>query len=306
MKSASVFWGIWCSNAIGTFFHWHSISLFGLACSTFSLTAFVWPESPHWLASKGRFDECKRAHRWLKGTGKSAEKELHRLTTEHIEIIKLGSLKEVTNKLFYMPTFISCLMIMQFYASGKFVCSIYSIEILKTITSSNTAAYSAMLILDGVTVFSMYIGCILNGFIKRRTQLFSTSAVGLIFIFGLCLYLYLIKLDVLVENNILTIAILVVFSISMSCGPGIMGPSTLGEIIPMKYKNLCTIIVSLWFQVLSSTILKVFPYIYLAVGLHGTFFCYGIVMLVLTLVLYKLMPETKDKTLKEIEECFLK
>lgn len=304
MKTASVFWGIWVSNAIGTFFHWKYIALTGLVCSLFSLTALFWPESPYWLASKGRFDDCKKAHRWLKGTGFRAEKELLWLTTGRIEVMKLASIKQITNKQFYLPTIISCLMILQFYASGKLVCSIYSIEILKKMTTSNSMAYAAMLILDGVTVFSMYVGCVLNFFLRRRVQLFSASALGILFIFTLSLYLHLIKRNFFAENNLVTVVILVVFSISMGCGPAIMAASTFGEIIPLKYKNLSLIIVSVWFQGLNSTLLKIFPYIYLAFGLDGTFFFYGVTMSTITVILYKIMPETKDKTLQEIEECF--
>ncbi|XP_068633563.1 facilitated trehalose transporter Tret1-2 homolog [Battus philenor] len=45
----------------------------------YNFTSFFWPESPQWLASKGRFDECKTAFRWLNGIDEDSETELKNL-----------------------------------------------------------------------------------------------------------------------------------------------------------------------------------------------------------------------------------
>ncbi|KAI5636747.1 sugar transporter domain-containing protein [Phthorimaea operculella] len=167
IKSASVWWGMWASNAIGTFFKWNYIGLFGLICSIWYLTAFIWPESPHWLATKGRFEECAKAHRWLKGVDKESEDELIKLIDSQKEYLdnnpKSRSFKDevknfssmITKREFYMPIALSVLVMAQFHASGKVICSIYSIELIKKITDNESTAYTGMLILDGVGVLEI-------------------------------------------------------------------------------------------------------------------------------------------------------
>ncbi|XP_073952951.1 facilitated trehalose transporter Tret1-like [Choristoneura fumiferana] len=85
LKAASMNIAICIANAIGTFFHWKKIPILGTVCAVYSFSAIFWPESPYWLASKGRFAECMASHRWLKGTGDEAEKELKDLIQAQIE-----------------------------------------------------------------------------------------------------------------------------------------------------------------------------------------------------------------------------
>jgi len=51
-------------------------------------------------------------------------------------------------------------------------------------------------------------------------------------------------------------------------------------------------------------VLKFFPSIYMSIGFHGTFWIYAAVALLGGLFGYILVPETKGKSLKEIESYF--
>ncbi|XP_026740739.1 facilitated trehalose transporter Tret1-like [Trichoplusia ni] len=94
LKSATFFWGVLISNTIGTFFHWRNIAVLGIICSSYSLlTILLWPESPLWLAKKRRFDECSKAHRWLKGFDIDAERELDKIIANNQKIYKKTSIR---------------------------------------------------------------------------------------------------------------------------------------------------------------------------------------------------------------------
>ncbi|XP_052748269.1 facilitated trehalose transporter Tret1-like isoform X2 [Galleria mellonella] len=315
LKVATLYWGIWVSNAIGTFFHWKYIPVFGFVCSLYNLTVFLWPESPLWLASKGRFEECKISHRWLKGTGKIAEIELENLISTYSKAESLGEetngnklalkfFKTLIKKSFYRPLLVSFLSIAMYNLSGKIICSIYAIEIIKKISDSESTAYVAMLILDGVTVFSMYFGCLLIKLLRRRTLLFWSSSISIIFLFALSIYLYLVNISIFNENKIVSILLLVGFSISVSCGPVIMSVSLYGELVPMKHKREATVLISLFFIFLQSSLLKNAPFIFKYFKMHGMFLFFGVSMTTCWFLLYKYLPETKDKTLQEIEDYF--
>ncbi|CAK1595786.1 unnamed protein product [Parnassius mnemosyne] len=315
IKSATFFWGIWISNAIGTFFHWKCIPLFGMVCAGYTMISVFWPESPYWLADKGRFEECRKAHRWLHGSNENSILEVETLIASQTEYLKScdsrkrnwtfsSILHTITCKQFYKPILLSILMVSQYHLSGKYVCSMYVIDIIKRITKSESTAYTGMLILDGVTVLGMYVGCFLSKILKRRTLFLGSSTVGITFLFIIALYLYLIKLSIIGENNIVSILLLISFSVPISCGPMIMTTSLYGEIIPLRFKTACYLITALMSEIYSTSFLKIAPLIFKTFGTHGTFLFYGIASGFFTVLLYIFLPETKDKTLQEIEYYF--
>ncbi|XP_049868802.1 facilitated trehalose transporter Tret1-like [Pectinophora gossypiella] len=316
IKSANIWWGMWAANAIGTFFHWNYIGLCGLICSAMYVTVFIWPESPYWLATRGRFDECARAHRWLKGVDKCAEDELEKLIISQKDHTQFHSrsttvkekitnmLRLVTLKEFYMPISLSVLVIAQYHSSGKIVCSIYSIELIKKITESESTAYMGMLILDGVSVLGMYVGSGLSKIVTRRKLLLVSSASGILFIFALSLYIWLVEMFFISENKIVSLLLLSACSLSLSCGPVIMSMSIYAELIPLRFKSSGVIITILMHFALMGTTIKIAPLVFSTLRLYGAFSLYGVLFSALSYVLYKYLPETKDKTLQEIEEYF--
>ncbi|XP_026332979.1 facilitated trehalose transporter Tret1-like [Hyposmocoma kahamanoa] len=291
LKAASLFWGVWVSNAIGTFFHWNYIGLFGLICSCYYVTVFFWSESPYWLASQGRFEECIKGHRWLKGEGPDSEKELEKLLESQKEFLKNSMIRVTvsdriktfaqmfTLKEFYKPVLLSILMFGIYHSLGKLVVGMYSIEMIKSMTDSEAAAYTGMLIVDGVSVLGLYIGCACSTFLKRRTLLLG-------------------------ENKILTIALLSAYSMMVAGGPTILSTSIYGELVPLRFKSSgVTVIILVHFSTMA-TLFKIAPLIFKTVGVRGTFLLYATVSSFFAYLLYRYLPETKDKTLQEIEAYF--
>ncbi|KAF9418574.1 hypothetical protein HW555_004622 [Spodoptera exigua] len=264
VKSTIFFWGVWIANATGTFSHWKNIAIIAFICSILSLTAFFWPESPSWLALNGRFEECAESHYWLKGYDKDSENELENLIQSQKEYIarckkKEGSskrfkniLETISTKAFYKPLLLSMTVMSLYNFSGKFVCSMYSIELIKKITKSESTAYTGMLILEAVTIFSMQIGCVLS-----------------------------------------------------NCGPMILACSVYGELTPLRYRSSSLPTLAIFSEILMASVLKVSPYIFKYFELHGAFLFYGVTASVFAFLLYKYLPESKDKTLQEIECYFI-
>ncbi|XP_052739907.1 facilitated trehalose transporter Tret1-like [Bicyclus anynana] len=319
IKSASSYWGMWVANVIGTFLNWKNITILAFLCNIYSLTVFMWPESPYWLAEKGKFEECMKSHRWLKGTSVEAEKELDTIVRSYkrsrgeqsdiksifSEEYVLSLYKTATNKTFYKPVSIASLIVLQYHLSGKLVCSMYAIELLKKITKDETTAYRGMLILDGITVFSVYCGCVISQFFKRRTYLLSTSSFAIAFLYILSLCLYLIRESIIPENNFITIGLLGFYSVAVSSGPMILLTSICGELIPIRYQRSSAIIVGTVAATIMVVTIKSSLFLFKTLTLAGTFLCFAILSTIITILLYLYMPETKNKSPLEIEEYFV-
>lgn len=318
IESSIFFWGVWIANVTGTFSHWRNIAIIAFVCCIYSMSAIIMPESPSWLAMMGRFDECAAAHHWLKGYDKESEDELESLIRSQKEYLKkcadrkkpksffqFDVIKEtVTNKGFYKPLLLSMAVMSLYHFSGKLVCSMYAVDLISQITDSESAAYIGMLILDAVTILGMQIGCVLSKLVNRRTLLLSSSVIGIMFLFIISLYLYLVHVSVITENKIISIVLLTSFSVSITCGPMIMPSTIFGEIIFLRYKSTSLLIITLFSELLMATVLKVSPYIFKILTLEGAFLFYGISASIFAFILYIYLPETKDKTLQEIENYF--
>lgn len=308
IKSASMFWGIWTSNAIGTFSHWKNISYIAIISSIYALvTICFWPESPYWLVSKKRFEECSDSHRWLKGTDKNSEEELHKLLntqkSTQKQDIKMIFKTFMYHKL-YKPLLITIIVLALYHFSGKLVCSIYAIDIIKKMTSSESTAYTGMLILDGVTVFGMYAGCLISKFARRRLQILIATIIGVFSLFALSFYLYMVKFGYFGENAYVSLTLLVIFSLSICCGPIIMSTSIAGELLPVECRDICVCVMAVIANMIMATALKFGPLVFTTFDIHGAFLFYGITSSFLLFLTYKYLPETKDKTLQEIQDYF--
>ncbi|CAH0595540.1 unnamed protein product [Chrysodeixis includens] len=317
MKSATLFWGIFLSNAVGTFFHWRNIGLVGILVSVYSLFIFfLMPESPFWLASKQRYDQSSLSHRWVLGKDKESEAALEKLINYQLSVHSNKKPKDfelktflayylnvVSSKQFYMPLTLSFFIQCLYVFSGKVVFAVYAIDIISKITAgSKMSPYTAMLILDGVTVFCMYVGCGIVKLFTRRKLLISTSLTGISFLLAMSLYAFLIKLSVIEENNYLALTMLIGYSISICIGPVILTQTIVGELVPIENRGLASCCIDVSLKILLGTVVKISPLIFKAAGTHGAFLFYGVSTSIFLVLLYKFLPETKDRTLQEIAE----
>jgi hypothetical protein len=82
--------------------------------------------------------------------------------------------------------------------------------------------------------------------------------------------------------------------------PGI----AIGELLPVKIRGHCGGYIFAMFNMSLFFVAKVFPSMLHVMGSHGAFWMFGITSLLGTLFLYLFYPETKGKTLEEIEDYF--
>ncbi|XP_045765671.1 facilitated trehalose transporter Tret1-like [Maniola jurtina] len=316
VKSATFYWGVWISNAIGTFYHWRNIGIVIFVCSIYNLSSIFYKESPYWLATKGRFEECANIHRWLKGTGEDSEEELRKLISSQQEHLSMKAeiegranyrkyikfLNVLRCESFYKPFAYAIFPTCLYHFSGKMAYTVYAIDIIKKLTSSETMAYGGMLVLDAVTVLGMYLGCGLAKIARRRTQLLVFSSMGISFLFVLSIYLYMVNLNILSENKFISLFLLTAFSLSIGSGPIIISACCAAELCPLRYRSYFLCCLSLFNSTLMATVVKFSPILFKYSGAHGAFLFYAISSSIFLFLIYKYMPETKDQTIQEIQD----
>ena len=102
----------------------------------------------------------------------------------------------------------------------------------------------------------------------------------------------------------LTVGSMMFFSAFFVLGPGSISLLVISEIFPLDVRGLAISIstLALWASYLltSMTFLTLIQFF----GLSVTFWLYGLICLAAFLFVYFLMPETKGKSLEEIEELW--
>jgi MFS family permease len=87
-----------------------------------------------------------------------------------------------------------------------------------------------------------------------------------------------------------------------------LGPVTwvmVAEIFPNERRALAISLVGFWNSLVSATVTLVFPWETSHWGVSGTFFVYGLFAVAALIFVVLLGPETRGKTLEEIEQSFL-
>jgi MFS family permease len=76
----------------------------------------------------------------------------------------------------------------------------------------------------------------------------------------------------------------------------------LSELYPLKYRGIAIGIIAFVNSLISSLVQLIFPWELSTLGNALTFFIFGMIALLGFLLMIKIVPETKGKSLEELEE----
>ncbi|XP_069362699.1 facilitated trehalose transporter Tret1-like [Maniola hyperantus] len=307
--------GMLVAHVFGTILYWRTAAV---ACGSFYVVSLILislsPETPPYLASAGKFNECRKSFRWLRGYDEDAEKELEILlnsqkkqTITTPKVSKLKYYADVVRKPeFYKPTMIMMFMFVLFQVSGMTVIPSYTVSIMNEVTDGQIESYTSMLMVDVVRFISAVIACIVINKLNRRTVLFSGICISVASLFTTSSLLYLKDFGYIPDAYKWTPAIptlLYIFGKTLGILP--IPWAIAGEIFPLDYRSLGSGISGLTLSLMFFLVVKTAPSLFSAIGVKGTFCVYGSCISICGVFLYFLLPETKGKTLYEIE-CHFK
>lgn len=305
--SLAIALGIFVAHLIGTFMTWQwsaTISCLFPIISVVLLT--IVPESPSWLISKGKIEEGVKAFYWLRGYGIDAKIELKGIidSKKSLDSEPASTWKEKLKKLkspeLIKPLLIMIIFFMTCQFSGVNAVAFYSIEIVEKAVGKDIDHYLTMLLIDALRVVMSVVACIVCKQYGRRPLCMISGIWTALSMVGLSMFLYWKP-----ENMVwLPLTCLMVYISAISIGlvplPWIM----CGEVFPLKVRGLGSGISSALTFGSFFVVVKTAPGMMKSFGEVITFLTYGIVALIGTSVLYFILPETKGKSLQEIEERF--
>ncbi|XP_068624629.1 facilitated trehalose transporter Tret1-like [Battus philenor] len=307
--------GIFLIHVVGSLLSWQRTSVIcGVASFLCLVMAFFLPESPSWLAVKGKYEESRKAYRWLRGDNEESELEelirsriMLRVDIERQKGSRVKRLTTIRNDLkkreFYLPIIITAHCYMMINVCGNITMPAFSVVIIRIMVSPTANAHALMIVLDSLRIIANVIAVFIIYKFKRRTILFSTGALCVIVHIAIATYVYAKENEILYYDEIWIPCSLLAFQF-LCIGIGMVPmPSVIaGEVIPLQFRSIISSIGVVVLTVFMFIILKSFPLLVDSIYLSGTYWIYAGILIYVLSVLWFVLPETSGKTLQEIEE----
>ncbi|KAJ0171207.1 hypothetical protein K1T71_013406 [Dendrolimus kikuchii] len=313
LETTAVFVGTTIVHLLGHYFNWRIIAIINLMPTLASVAiTCTWPESPAWLASNKEFGECERNFIWLRGEDVAARNELNELIkSQQVDKANLGFLLQVmefgmkfTKKELLKPITIFFFAVILLETSGRHVFPAYATEIVNDITGSDKYSMYYTLYLDMIITLSASFSTALIKIMKLRTLLFSTGAASVFVLLIVCTYLFLTSNGIILNIPWIPIVLFGLYLVLINIGCAPIPLTLIGTIFPLAHRGVGTTLAGMFVSLTMVASLKIIPLSLASIKVYGTFTVLALVMVFSLLVLFFILPETKDRTLQEIENYF--
>lgn len=296
------------SYVTGYFFtmFWMNIACTVIAFLYFIALLFI-PESPRYDISKSKLVRAKKSLIFLRGKKYDVDQEIQTILNAQNELKMNGDSNEnAYKKLFTDPvnrkSFIIVIgLIFGFQMSGMNAVLFYTSGILDQ-ANVQLDPDLATIIVGVIFVIATLISSILVDRLGRRPLLIGSTAVLTTCLLLMGIYFLLQENGTLVDS--LTWAPIVILSAFVSAHALGIGPITwiiMGEILDQSVKEVAAGFAVLIFDAFSIVALLLFPFLSAAVGDGWNFILFSIFAMVAFFFVLFFVPETKGRTLEEIQ-----
>ncbi|XP_023944214.2 facilitated trehalose transporter Tret1-like [Bicyclus anynana] len=309
-------------HTAGNYVHWKTISL--TMCFPLSLAiifTFIYPESPAWLAYKGRFEESKKSFVWLRGKNKESLVEMNALFTAQRDFLRMEMSTKYSNRSkplmrmlwrkisardFYLPIFHMFVLQSCYYWSGNLLIVVYAINLVGKVIDDSDSAFVAMILIDIAFIIGNVSCPILLRYFGNKTIMLPGGALSILFLLCTSAVLYLQEIGTIASDSTLCLYFLVGFMVCSSTAVYMIPFGVTTEIVPLRHRDVAGSFFIIIMSVSYTTSLKVAPYLIIHLGIYGIFLLYAAILTCCLLWVWKYVPETRNKTLQSIEEHFIK
>lgn len=310
VNQLSVTLGIMLAYLLGLFVQWRFLAILGIIpCTLLIPGLFFIPESPRWLAKMGMTEEFENSLQVLRGFETDISVEVNEIKTAVASSNRRTTVRfsELKQRRYWLPLMIGIGLLVLQQLSGINGVLFYSSTIFQNagISSSDVATFGVGSVQVLATTLTLWLA---DKSGRRLLLIVSSSAMTLsLLVVSISFYLkdYYISADSSLYGilSLLSVAGVVVMVIAFSLGMGAMPWIIMSEILPINIKGLAGSFATLanWFF---SWLITLTANLLLDWSSGGTFTIYTVVCAFTVGFVAIWVPETKGKTLEEIQQFF--
>ncbi|CAK8539894.1 unnamed protein product [Lathyrus sativus] len=309
VNQLSITIGVLLAYLLGLFVNWRVLAVLGtLPCLILIPGLFFIPESPRWLAKMRMTEEFEASLQVLRGFNTDISLEVHEIKSSVESIGKGVTIRfaDLKMKKYWFPLMVGIGLLVLQQLSGTNGVLFYSSTIFLNagVSSSNVATVGLgviQVIVTGITTW------LVDKSGRRLLLIISSSIMTLsLFLVSIAFYLQgITEKDSPIYSflGILSVVGIVTMVIGYSLGIGPIPWLIMSEILPVNIKGLAGSIATLtnW---LTSWIITMTANLLLTWSSGGTFLMYTVVAAFTVVFAAVWVPETKGRTLEEIQLSF--
>jgi len=313
--------GILLSYIMGAWLPWNQLAWASAVFPAFLLLVMIpLPESPVWLLSKGRTSEAQKALKWLHHKRRTPNDNIpvelqqmsaYATTSENTQTtvssnIKSGSgfsRKELFRRPVLVPFALTFTLLIFQQVSGIDSIIFYTVSIFHS-AGSQIDDHLATIIVGLVQLVANFLSLFIVDRAGRKPLLIASGAIMCAALSALGTHFYLQKYGTEQNLGLLPLISLIVFMVGFSIGYCSIPFLLMGELIPQKQRSFLSSIAGSLNLGIMFVVIKTYHNLTNSIGEDGTFWFYSGICLCSCFFVYFLVPETKGKSLTEIEEFF--
>jgi SP family arabinose:H+ symporter-like MFS transporter len=253
---------------------------------------FLVPESPRWLIKAG----CEPAAREILiriGGPASAEEEIH--AVKMVLDLEDGSFMELFSRAYRLQLMIALVLMVGSQFSGINAIMYYSTQIFKDATGNNAAAFTSSVWIGLVNLLATSIALIFVDKAGRKPLLLIGNAIQV---------MALLFVGIIFSRNphspaLLWFVMLYIAAFAMAMGP--LPWIVCSEIFPAKLRGRAMSMATFYIWGACLIVAQTFPFLLQKIGPASTFWIYAACSALTLLYVWRRLPETKNRTLEQIE-----
>ncbi|PNF21989.1 Facilitated trehalose transporter Tret1-2-like protein [Cryptotermes secundus] len=311
--------GILISYLMGAWLPWDQLAWASAGFPALLLVVMIpLPESPAWLLSRGHTADADKSLKWLHHQPHTPKenipvelKEMPVFTSESTqhqvssnENSRSGfSIKELFHLPILIPFSLTFTLLIFQQISGIDAIIFYTVSIFHS-AGSQINDHLATVLVGLVQLLANILSLFLIDRAGRRPLLIASGAIMCVALAALGTHFHLQKHGMAEGLGLLPLISLMIFMIGFSIGYCSIPFLLMGELIPEKQRSFLSSVAGSLNLGIMFIVIKTYHDLKNSVGEAGAFWLYSTLCLCSCFFVYFLVPETKGRSLKEIEEFF--
>uniref|UniRef100_A0A1Y1K9U0 Major facilitator superfamily (MFS) profile domain-containing protein n=1 Tax=Photinus pyralis TaxID=7054 RepID=A0A1Y1K9U0_PHOPY len=296
--------GILLIYSIGPFISIAASSSVGAAVIITQLLTFSFmPESPYYLLVKNRKEEARQALRILRGT-EDVDRELEEIAqaVEEENRARGRPLELFTVKSNRKAIIIMSVLNFAQHFSGVSVI-LMNLHMILEDAATNIPPSIIAIIFSVLMLFASGLSALLIDSLGRKILLYTSCFLTAVTLLLLATYFACKNNDVNMEAYSWVPAVAVIsYAITFKCGLGLIPIVLTAELFPTNVKALGCTVSDAMYIIGSVSSIYAFHFLHMNYGMHVPFFLFGCACLLTGIFSLLIIPETKGKTLDEIQK----
>ncbi|CAG2175007.1 unnamed protein product [Oppiella nova] len=275
------------------------------------------PETPYWLIKRGRISDATDANVFLHGLDvaqhtvveQSVGGSVVSSTGDSVPAIDTSLKLREFRKAHVMKPLVLTLALMLFQqTSGVNALLFFTTDIFAQSGSHSLAAADATILVGVVQVVAALAACLLTDRAGRKLLLVVSSIGCGLSMLSLSVYHFLSDAnegqEVKQEFSWVPVVALISFMVTFSLGLGPIPWLLMGELLPSHVRSVASGLCSSYNWLMAFLITKLFHTLLDCLHESGTYLLFSVLCFTCTLFVVFFLPETKGKSLTEIENIF--